>query len=187
MKRGWLLAGLILAGCGYRMGYGSIRDRYSTVSVPYVVGDQNGDLTAALIHELGTRGGFRYCCNGGELIVSATLIEVCDEDIGFRYDRNKEDKPTRCVIPTETRATAKAELMVKKRADDACILGPVIIVASVDFDHDYYSSHNGVNAVNIFSFSLGQVTDVQAAKDVARSPLYRCLARKIVDYISAAW
>ncbi len=43
----------------------------------------------------------------------------------------------------------------------------------------YYSSRKGVNV-----FSLGQVTDIDEARDVAEYPLHRRLAQKIVDYIN---
>ena len=54
----------------------------------------------------------------------------------------------------------------------------MIIKASMDFDHDYYSSRHGVNI-----FSLGQLTDYDTAEDTVRKPLNDRLAEKIADYV----
>ena len=62
------------------------------------------------------------------------------------------------------------------------VLGPSIIKAHVDFDHEFNSSRDAVNV-----FSLGQVTDIDGATDAAARPLNKVLAQKIVDYMANAW
>lgn len=173
---------LTQTGCGYKFGQGSIPDVYSTVSVPYVCGDLDGSLTAAVIKEFEINGGLRYVNCGGSIELYINLLDLRDQNIGFRYDRDKRDRVTDCIVPTETRITAIAEVKVVEACTGKCILGPVILSSSVDFDHDYYSSRNGVNI-----FSLGQLNDIDAARDAVMKPLNRALARKMVEYVNESW
>jgi outer membrane biogenesis lipoprotein LolB len=64
------LASLLLTGCHYQFGRGELSQRYGTISVPYVKGDQKGELTNDIIKRLGTSGAFRYVSNGGDLIIT---------------------------------------------------------------------------------------------------------------------
>lgn len=181
----WLLLipSLVLSGCGYRFGQGGCTAvGYDTISVPFVCGDEDGSLTAAVIKEIERSGTLKYVSSGGSLILKINLLDLRDENIGFRYDRNKEGKLTRSVIPTETRLKAIAEVCVVDACGGNTILGPVILSTSIDFDHDYYSSHNGINI-----FSLGQLTDYDDARDAVRNPLNKALGRKIVEYVNESW
>ncbi len=197
---------LFFSSCGYRWGAGSWNAEYSTISVPYVQNDPNGDLTAALVHELTTTGTFIYCNQGGRLTLCATLLDITEENIGYRYEPKnakrkshseniddddnekeshyyeKKQKIKRSTIPTETRLRAIVEITLIDRCNNTCILGPVRVAGFVDFDHDYYESPNAVNV-----FSLGQLTDVEQAREAALSPLYHNLARNIVEYLRWGW
>jgi len=147
-----------------------------------VQGDEDGDLTAAVIRELSASGGFAYCNSGGDLLLKIKISDSRDENIGFRYDRDKEGRLTRSVIPTETRQTVVAEVSVIDARSCCCLLGPALITASVDYDHDFYSSRDGVNV-----FSLGQLSDVDEARDAVKRPVNRLLARRIVNFVSESW
>jgi hypothetical protein len=173
---------LTLVSCGYRFGQGSIPDKYSTISIPYACGDIDGGLTGAVIKEVELNGGLQYVNCGGSIELCINLLDLRDQNIGFRYDRNKENQITHCIVPTETRVTAIVEIKVIDKCSGKCVLGPVILSSSVDFDHDYYSSRNGVNV-----FSLGQLNDIDAARDAVRNPLNKALARKIVEYVNESW
>lgn len=183
----WLLPVLLLcislSGCGYRFGEcsGTLPCRYSTISVPYVEGDQNGSLTAAIVKEIARSGAFTYQCNGA-LILKVVVLDVYEDNIGFRYDRRKRGTLTKDTIPTETRLTIVVDVSVVEAASCCTILGPVHLAASIDYDHDYYSSRDGINI-----FSLGQLSDLDEAYDAAQTPLNRVIAQKIVDYISQSW
>lgn len=172
----------VLTSCGYRIGQGSIPDRYDSISVPYICGDIDGALTSAVIREFEANSGLKYVNSCGSLILSINLLDLRDQNIGFRYDRDKRDRITDCIVPTETRITAIVEVKVIEACSGKCVLGPVVLSSSVDFDHDYYSSRNGVNI-----FSLGQLNDIDAARDAVRTPLNRALARKIVEYVNESW
>jgi hypothetical protein len=174
---------LLLSGCGYRFGQGGIANRYATISVPYVTGDVDGSLTAAIIKQLSTSSSLEYATCGGQLTLQVILLDIHDENIGFRYDRHKKDNELKKdIIPTETRLRALVQVSVIEAASGEILMGPVKIASSVDFDHDYYSSRNQVNV-----FSLGQLSDVDEARDAVHIPLNEALAQKIVDYVNDSW
>lgn len=177
-----VLISLLLTGCGYHSGQGCIPEVYQTISIPYVQGDIDGDLTAALVKQFSQSGGLAYRRCGAELFLKVRIIDTREENIGFRYDRQKGGRLDHTIIPTEMRMTLIAEFSVCKTCSGESILGPVIISASKDFDHDYYTSRDSVNI-----FSLGQLTDVDDAKDGIQAPLNQELAKKIVDYVNEAW
>jgi hypothetical protein len=171
-----------LTGCHYQFGHGELSNCYSTISVPYISGDEEGELTAELIKQFTTSGAFSYLPYGGDLILKAEFIELRDENIGFRYDRKKRGDLKKAIIPTETRLNALVEVTLIESATGYVLRGPTRIFASVDFDHDYYSSRHAVNI-----FSLGQLSDIDAAHDAVMHPLNRRLAEKIADYIINSW
>jgi hypothetical protein len=135
-----------------------------------------------VINEISRSGSFQYLREGGALYLNMRVVDLSDENIGFRYDRKKKGELRRSVIPTETRITAQVEVNVQDASTGCILLGPARISASVDFDHDYYSSRNGINV-----FSLGQLNDIDSAYDAVRIPLDHALARKIVEYINDSW
>jgi len=179
-----LIACLFLVGCGYQLGQGSagLPDRYSTISVPYVKDDQDGTLTSTIIKEIVRSGSFEYKCCGGALVLNVKQMELKEDDIGFRYDRKKRGALIKDMIPTETRIKILVEVSITEAVSNTIVLGPALLSASVDYDHDYYSSRGRVNI-----FSLGQLSDLEAAYDAVQVPLNRAIAEKIVDYISQSW
>jgi len=182
MRKSFLCLLLVLTSCGFQYGSGELAETYSTVTVPFVKGDINGTLTAALIKNLSNSTPFTYEVEGADLILNVEIEEVDGESIGYRYNRKKDGRLKHEIIPTETRLIVFARVEVIDAACSKTILGPVMIGASSDFDHDFYTSRNEINV-----FSLGQVSDIDAAEDAVRTPLNQKLARKIIDYISNAW
>lgn len=166
------------------MGEGSFPCKYSTFTVPYVIGDADGILTADIIKQMGLCSGLQYQRCEGDIVISVELEEIDDQNIGFRYDRNRNGRilKSKSIIPTETRTTIWAKVKVVDGNSGVVLLEPVLISASVDFDHDYYSSRNEINI-----FSLGQLNDYDVAHDAAYRPLFSALAQKIVDYLCASW
>ena len=176
------LLSLVTKSCGYHFGQGSLPSQYSTFNVPYVIGDEDGALTCDIIKQLNVYSGLQYVQNGAELLIQVELVDFRDDNIGFRYDRNKHGKLTESIIPTETRTTVWAEVTVVDSSTREALLGPAKLSCCVDFDHDYYSSRNGINI-----FSLGQLDDYDAAHDAVYYPLYKALAKKIADYVCDSW
>jgi hypothetical protein len=187
-SRVWMALSLclvvLLSSCGYQVGQGNsgLPSRYSTISVPYVKGDIDGTLTSAIIKEIVRSGAFAYQYSGGALILNVRQVEIDEDNIGFRYDRKKRGERTKDIIPVEARITILVEVWVTEAISCTTVLGPVLLSASVDYDHDYYSSRDGVNI-----FSLGQLTDLEEAYDAVQTPLNREIAEKIADYISQSW
>lgn len=180
---GLLLPLLLLSSCcGYRFGDGGYASRYQTISVPFVQGDWDGDFTVALVDEIARSGAFQYERDGGAVILLVKILDICDENIGFRYYRNKEGELKKDIIPTETRITAQAEVSLVEAASGSTLLGPARLSASVEFDHDFYASRHASNI-----FSLGQLVDYDAAYDAVYRPLNRALAHKIVDFVNDSW
>ena len=176
------IASLFINSCGYRFGQSTIPSIYRTITVPYVDGDEDGALTAAIVKEIDQNGTLVYVDRCSELKLQVKLLDLRDQNIGFRYDRNRRGKLEHYIIPTETRLTLASEILVTESCSGKIVLGPLILTSFVDFDHDYYSSRNGINI-----FSLGQLTDIDAAKDAVKVPLNKNLAKKIVEYINESW
>lgn len=181
------LAGAVcLAGCGYTMGqYGALKS-YGTISVPYVVGDGDGSLTAAIIHEIATLGCLEYRSSEGALTLAVKVINSNDVNIGFRYDRHKDGKLQHTLIPVETRLTLTVEVTAIEAASEAVLLGPVLLIASVELDHDYNADRNPTDG-RANTFSLGQLTNADVAFQAAAKPLNSAIARKIAEYLIHSW
>lgn len=177
------LAGVcLLVSCHYQFGRGELSQRYTTVSIPYAEGDQKGELTTEVIKKMSTSGALRYVKSGGDLTLKIKLIEWQEENIDFRYDRKKTGRLKKNLIPTETRVNALAEVCLIETGTGQIIRGPVKITESAEFDHTYYSTRDEINI-----FSLGQLNDIDAARDAVMSPLNRHLAERIVDYVINSW
>ena len=165
---------LFCQSCGYRAGQGGLNERYTTITVPYVGGDEDGRLTGILIKKVSETGVLQYRADGGELALLVKLVQRKNKNIGYRYERNRyRNEILKTIVPTETRRTLWCEVVVIEACSGRILIGPVSISASVEFDHDYYSSRDGVNI-----FSLGQLGDIDAAYDACLTPLYQRLARK---------
>ncbi len=177
----YILCGLLVS-CGYQSGPQGLSARYSTISVPYIKGDVDGSFTAAVIKSVTDSGAFEYRPCNGALVLNIKEVEVEEDNIGFRYYRRKSGKLTNDTVPTEARITSTVEVSLVDAASGCVVLGPDYISTSVDYDHDYYLSRNGVNI-----FSLGQLTDLEEAYDAVQKPLHEAAAEKITDYITQSW
>ena len=171
-----------LTGCQYQFGRGELSQSYTSISVPYIEGDQKGELTADVIKELSTSGAFYYTNEKSDLILKIKFLELGEENIGFRYDRKKRGCLKKSIIPSETRVNALVEVVLMERISEKIIRGPTRISVSEDFDHTYYATRNRVNI-----FSLGQLNDIEEARDAVMHPLNRHLAERIVDYVINSW
>lgn len=173
---------VLLTSCGYQLGYDGVAANYKTIAVPSVIGDSDGDLTSCLVKAITSSGCLEYRQGHAAAVLNVKLIEVVEDNIGFRYDRHKDGKIRHTIIPTETRLKGVVEINLVDSCSGTAVLGPLRLVAYEDFDHDYYTSRNGVNI-----FSLGQLNDYDEAYDAAMHPLNVTLAQKIVDYICNSW
>lgn len=172
----------ILSSCGYHLGSGSAPWVGSTISVPYVCGDTTGEVTKALIREIASSGGFQYDDCTGCYSLCVSILDRGEENIGFRYDINKQGTLTTTVIPVEGRSRYVAEFSLVEIASGCIVLGPERISASVEYDHEFDYGNEDLN-----NLSLGQVSDVEAARDAVPYRVGKALAQRIVDYLRGAW
>lgn len=177
-----LVCAFFLSGCSYQFGHGDFSDRYSTISIPYAEGDLRGDLTAEVIKKIGSSGAFQYVNCGGDLILQIKVMDLNEENIGYRYDRKKTGKLKHYIIPSETRMNIIAEVSLIENGSGTVLRGPEKISAFTEFDHTYYTTRGRINI-----FSLGQLSDIDAAREAAVIPLNRILAEKIADFVMNSW
>lgn len=173
---------LVLTGCGYQLGQGGLPESYSTFSMNYVEGDREGFLTSEIVQEVGSQGSLSYVNCNGDLILHVKLEDVFDDPIGYRFDREKNGQLSNRLITTEGRLTSIAIVTIIDRCSGCIVAGPARIIAKIDFDHDY-------NTINdkIPSISLGQLDDIEVARDIALNAIDRELATKIARYIYTLW
>lgn len=168
---------LFLTGCGYRLGRGEIVERYNSVSIPYVEGDDQGDLTTALIRSISTSGTLIYRSYCSDLLLKVCLAKPDDMNIGFTYAPDSN-----IVVSNEARLTMTATIRLIDRYTGCCVLGPCDITASLTYDFE-----PDLGNVNYHAFALGQLEMHNLAQDAAKPPLYTILAEKIADYINNSW
>ncbi len=173
---------MILASCGFHFSKGNIADHYKTVAIPYADGDFHGILTNHLAKEISRTGGLLYKDEGAELTLHIHIVDVYQKDIGYRFDRDPDEDYNERLLPFEGRLIAYAEITLEESRTGKEVLGPAVVRATADYDHDYYTS-----ADRAFRFSLGQVDDIDVAEEQALEPLHRALAKRIVEFIQDSW
>ncbi len=175
---------LVLSSCGYRFGRGELIERYCSVCIPYVEGDNEGLLTTALIRSMTTSGALAYRSYGSDLVLKVCLLPPLDTNIGFAYapDDEEDDNFSDIVVSNEARLAMTATFSLIDRRTGACILGPCEVVSSLTYDFEPDLSN-----VDFHAFSLGQLEMHNLAMDAATPRLYSILAEKIVDYVNHCW
>lgn len=182
MKNLLLLPLILLTACCYQFGRGELSERYSTICIPYVEGDDQGFLTTALIRQLSASGGLLYRSSGSDLLLRVCLLQPIDKNIGFIYAPKGDNDPPHTLVSNEARLTQTALIRLIDRRTGECILGPCEITVSLAYDFEPDLSH-----IADHQFSLGQLEMHDLAQDAATPGLYRLLAEKIIDYVNHAW
>lgn len=176
----------ICSGCGYHF---KNQENHLSLSIPYVKGDTEGQLTNELIRQFSRASRYSYVKEGGDLILKAVLLGDGNEKIGFRYDRNEfTGKLKTNLLPTENRRTMTVEVSLISAATGEVLMGPHLVAASSEYD---YTDVNSIQDLSFFTpngkrqtalnFSLGQVDSIEGAQDDTIVPLYRHLAQKIAE------
>jgi len=179
---------LLLSGCGYHFQGPS--DGPTTISIPYVEGDVNGQLTDQLVRAFSTSGDFKYAYVEGRLTLRVNLIDRHAEPIGWRYEKEKDGSIEDELIAVEGRRFLSAEVQLIDSATEEVLYGPEIITATLDYDYFEPDVIQDLSFVNSFGvrqssvqFSLGQLDSSEAAYDDVFYPLAQKLSKKIVDRI----
>lgn len=186
---------LVASACGYRWQLDYPSTQRPTISVPFVVGDEDGVLTSEIIRALTASGLAEISHKESDFRLSIVLKEVKTETVGYRRDRQKiSGKIKKNLLASEGRKTICAEAILYQGSSDQEAFGPYQI--SVDADYDYVDGDsiqdlafiNKEGApVTVLQFSLGQLESIEAAQEAANRPLYEKLAQKIVDAIFSEW
>jgi len=168
---------LALSSCsGWKVVDGNSAKK--TVRVPYVQGDNSGELTAALTEALDDQ--ISFCVDeSGQYELQVQLLDSKEEKIGYRYDpieREKEGK--KVLILNESRAKTLAKVSLIDRHTAEVIKGPAHILGNVEYDHQENTLDNDIQ-----DFSLGQLSDVDTIHEVRNIPIYRDLALKIALWL----
>lgn len=173
---------LLFSSCGYHLSSSKNSIRGKRISVPYIDGDLKGEFTSELTHSVSRAGAILSCSGESDYILCVQTVDQKERHVGFRYDRDQGGALTQQLQPAETRLSVLIKISLIDSCSGCCVKGPIPISASLDFDHDLYTSRDGVNIL-----SLGQLTDIYAARDAAMKPIYRMLSQKIVDYLNNDW
>lgn len=182
---------LLLTGCGYR----SDGEEKISVSVPYVVGDHEGELTRVLASTISQNPYFRYTGGEGDWIVKAKVKNSINDRIGYRYDRSQTEGTLKSnVIGIENRKTITVEVTVVNSTTGKVVLGPQEIKAGADFDYINPNNRQDISFINpstgvpnpSISFSLGQLDSVGSAGEDAIYPIHQKIATRIVEGMIAS-
>ena len=174
----------LLSGCGYHF----VSHQEGTVTVPFIIGDKNGDLTAALIEELDKSPTFSFVQEDGTYQLVVKMVNSNDRQIGFRYRTNDLtgailDK----MSPTESRKSLKVSAELVHSITGETVVGPVIVES--DFDYDYADSQSyrdlaftdaQGNTQTVLNASLGQLDAEEDASSIAKVQLHKRVAKKVV-------
>ena len=93
-----------LAGCAsWHVADSVSSDRQMTVRIPYIQGDDSGELTSRVIEAVSLQPGF--CVDeSGQYLLRIHLLDDKEEKIGFRYNP-RELKKGSAISTTITRKT----------------------------------------------------------------------------------
>jgi hypothetical protein len=182
---------LMLASCGYHFEDEEYEaEMRRTISVPYIQGDVQGQLTNEVIRQISHAGCYEYVREGGALTLKIEIVADSTNKIGYRYDRNEQTcVRSKNIQPVESRREVTVEVSLIDEASMIDIVKPTLVRSTSEYD--FVGTHslcdlsfiNNGRRVTVESFSLGQLDSVEGAQDDTLTPLYRELARKIVTGI----
>ena len=181
-----ILGLLSLSSCGYHM---TQPDEKTTLSIPYIQGDREGQLTAELTRQLTASGLYEIVSSQGELVLHVSLVGDQSQVIGFRYDRSEESgKLEKNLMATENRRLLSATVTVSHPGKSEPLVGPITISGSGEYDYIDVSTLRELafatssgKLQKVIDFSLGQLDSVEGAQDAVLSPAYAQLASKIIS------
>ena len=182
---------LFMTACGYHW---TSADELRTMTVPFVVGDEDGLLTAELVRSLSTASQVRIVPDG-RYRLEVSIVHDQVDPLGFRRDPQEvRGKVRKDLVQNEARKTIDANVTLIDSENLRPVIGPLKVSAYVDFDYvdgdclqDLQFKNARGEKIIVLPFSLGQLESQESALEAAQRPLYRSLSQKIVDVISAQW
>lgn len=179
----WVALACSLQSCGYRStAETNALSSYQTMTVPYVEGDAEGQITQQVIATLTESGAWKYRTLEADLILKVKIIDTKIEDVGYNRYYFRSRRPERWMVPNERLYSILAEVSVIEASTSKVLLGPVKRSARVKYDFD-----PEFDTTDLLPFSLGQFNFVENAQNIAKKPLNEKLAQNIVDYLLNSW
>lgn len=180
---------MMMHSCGYRLSQDTSLRQHSTMSLPYVKGDLDGRLTAAIIKKMNSSSKWSYVPGPADLVLDVEMIRNDREYIGYQYDRVKSTAELiDRLIPNEGRRTILVRIKVLDAQKQHILYGPYEVEASADYDFVNFDTYKDLAFVNqegvaqsVLTFSLGQLDAQEGGADAVLSAAYQALAEKIVD------
>lgn len=182
---------LLFSACGYHFEEEEFGQEFRrTLSVPYVEGDTQGQLTNELIRQIANSGRYEYVREGGSLTLHVEIVGDTSSKIGYRYDRRDQScqpcERIKNIQPVEARREITVEVSLYDEASMVELLKPTLVRGTSEYD--FVGTHsicdlsfiNHGRRVTVESFSLGQLDSIEGAQDDGVIPLYRNLARQIL-------
>lgn len=172
---------LLLSSCGYHWG---TSNEERCIAVPYIQGDDDGSLTAAVVNRVNQSSGLVYSSRSRDLELRVCLNPPAAENVGFwRAPQKKQlNAFTKIVVPMEGKLTLTAKVEVYDCQSNCRVYGPCKVSAYLDYDFN-----SDLTSYNDHAFSMGQLEMNNIAKIYAMRSAYNLLAEKIVDTVSHAW
>ncbi len=186
---------LLLTSCGYRWHYDYPTAHRPTLMVPFIQGDEETLLTSEIISSLDASGVVDIVPRSGDYRLEISLKDVANSQIGYRYDPQKiNGEIKKNLLASEGRKTLTIEAKIYQGNTQDLAFGPFLLKADADYDYvdgDSYQDLTFVSSsgavIEILPFSLGQLESIESAQEAVQRALYRNIAEKIVDVISAEW
>ncbi len=174
---------LSLSSCGYRsLAQNHALSSYSTISIPYVEGDKDGELTSILAQTVVSAGGFKYRTDDGDLVLRVKILDKKVEDVGYDRQYGPDGQLTRAMTPNERRLSLLVEVTVIDGCTQKVLLGPEKLSTSVKYDFDPEFSED-----NLVSYSLAQYNFSESAERMAFVPLNQQIAQIVTNYLLNSW
>ena len=157
-----------ISSCGY---HATTSEDTRTISIPYVEGDQQGQLTAEIIRRLEETGLYEFVRSGGDLVLTVSMVGDQKDVVGFSYDRTeKKGKIEQNLMATENRRSLTAQITLSE--GEKAILGPLKVTAFGEYDYVDVNSLKTLSFINengkrekVINFSLGQLDSIEGAED----------------------
>lgn len=184
----FLLTLLVFSSCGYRW---TPEQSPTTVVVPYIVGDDDGTLTAQVIRTISATGSAKVLKDNGEYVLKISVMKDQNQTIGYRRDKQKvRGKISKNIVPCEGRRTLTVNAVLYEGNSETIAAGPFLITADSDYDFvdgDSIQDLAFINSNGVFTpvlpFSLGQLESIEAAQEATSRNLYEKIAQKILEIV----
>lgn len=189
MKKLTLASLVLLASCGYHFEGSHPSGGMTSISIPYIKGDGEGELNTQLAKALSSSGMFDCVQNGGQWLLQASIIADGDDRIGFRYDRNPTTgKRRKNIVGTENRRSMSVQVTLIDAYTQETLFGPEVITATADYDYVDSNSIQDLTFITtqgkpqkVLDFSLGQLDSFEGGHDDSAPVIYKELAQRIAD------